>query len=249
MARLVPAAALLLLVAPTAVNAASPPEPAGERVILGFEEAEFGQGDDVSREEKPGRESWFYLLEQDDGFDFAARFESPGATNRAWTWRCRRGPHTEGETALVATVGPVKAERLEASYRRTEFLSDFYPGLRGNFEAHRVMTTFQWLTRADASLRDWSGYDFLRIDVRTEKTPVKLRLALEDEILEPPVMRTYQVPPGKWVTLELDLNQAVRARGLRLDEIANFWLLGRASRRAEVRIDNIRIAKRGAALN
>ena len=75
--------------------------------------------------------------------------------------------------------------------------------------------------------------------------PVELRLALEDDVLEPPVMRVYRIPNGKWVTIELDLNEAVKARGLKLAKIANFWLLGRASERAEVRIDNIRIVRRG----
>ncbi|MHC4403379.1 MAG: hypothetical protein ACYTG0_27285 [Planctomycetota bacterium] len=203
------------------------------------------RGDDVSREEKPGRESWFYLLEQPEGFDFAARFEWPGATNRAWTWRCRPGPHTEGEMALAATVAPPNPRGVEATYRRTGFLSHFYPGIRDSFEAHRVMTTYQWLARADASLRDWSGYDLMRIDVRCDKAKVDLWLALEDDILEPPVMRTYKIPAGKWVTIELDLNEAARARSLRLDKIANFWLLGRASERAEMRIDNVRIVKHG----
>jgi hypothetical protein len=86
-------------------------------------------------EEKPGRESWFYLLEQPEGFDFAARFEWPGATNRAWTWRCRRGPHTEGEMALVARVGPPNPQGLKPTYRQTAFLSHYYPNLRNNFEA------------------------------------------------------------------------------------------------------------------
>ena len=73
---------VLLVVAAGAVEAGTPDEFPAERLILGFEKAELGRGDVVSREEKPGRESWFYLLEQPEGFDFAARFEWPGATNR-----------------------------------------------------------------------------------------------------------------------------------------------------------------------
>jgi hypothetical protein len=46
--------------------------------------------------------SWFYLIDQPEGFDFAARFEVPGETNVAWTWRCRPGEHTEGNLTLVA---------------------------------------------------------------------------------------------------------------------------------------------------
>ena len=240
--------AVLLVLAATAAEAGSFDETTSETVILGFEEKELSQSDEVSREEKPGRENWFYLLEQPEGFDFAARFEWPGATNRAWTWRCRRGAHTEGEMALVATVGPPNPQGLESTYRQTDFLSHFYPNLRGNFEAHRLITSFQWLAKADPALRDWSGYDLMRLDVRCDAVPVELRLALEDEVLEPPVMRVYRIPNGRWVTIELDLNEAVKARGLKLAKIANFWLLGRASGRAEVRIDNIRIAKRGAPL-
>ena len=214
---------------------------------MGFEKKELSQGDEVSREEKPGRESWFYLLEQPEGFDFAARFEWPGATNRAWTWRCRRGTHTEGEMALVATVGPPNPQALKPTYQQTDFLSHYYPNLRGNVEAYRLMTSFQWLARADPALRDWSGYDLMRVDVRCDAVPVELRLALEDDVLEPPVMRVYRIPKGRWVTIELDLNEAVKARGLKLATITNFWLLGRASERAEMRIDNIRIVKRERA--
>ena len=54
-----------------AAEADSPEEDAAEKVILGFEEVELSRGDEVSREEKPGRESCFYLLNKSQGFDFA----------------------------------------------------------------------------------------------------------------------------------------------------------------------------------
>ena len=222
-----------------------------EKLILGFEQAELSRGAYISRQEKPGRESWFYLLEHPEGYDFAARFEWPGETNRAWTWHCRRGERTEGELALVATVAPIDHEGQTATYRRTEFLSYFYPNIRrGLVEARPLMTSFQWLVKARPDLRDWSDYDFLWVDVHCDAGPVKLWLALEDNLLEPPVMRTYEVPAGKWVTLELDLKEAVRVRELNLAEITNFWLMARSSVQAAVRIDNIRIAQRGVpALN
>jgi len=217
-----------------------------QKLIVGFEQAELSQGAHISREEKPGRESWFYLLEQPEGFDFAARFEWPGETNRAWTWHCRPGAHTEGELALVATVGPVNSEKQTATYRRTEFLSYFYPNIRRGFiEARLLMTSFQWLVKARPDLRDWSDYDLLRVDVHPQGAPVKLWLALEDNVLEPPVMRTYEIPADKWVTLELDLKEAQRVRELDLAKITNFWLMAWSSVRATVRIDNIRIAKHG----
>ena len=46
-----------------------------EKLIVGFEQEELSRGSYISRQEKPGRESWFYLLERPEGFDFAARFE------------------------------------------------------------------------------------------------------------------------------------------------------------------------------
>lgn len=232
-------------VAPVAAQP-SPPGGAGARkLILGFEKAELARGPAISREEKPGRESWFYLLDRPAGFDFAARFEWPGATNRAWTWRCRSGAHTEGELALVARVAPANPEKLESTFRQTDFLSHFYPGLRGNREAYRLLTTFQWLAKADPGLRDWSGYDRLRVDVRCDAAAVDLWLAVEDDVVEPPVVRTYRLPAARWATLELDLSEAVRTRKLDLARMANFWLLGRAQVRAEIHIDNIRIVKRG----
>lgn len=232
---------IVLLASAAGLAAGDTPD---ESVILGFERAELGRGDEVSLEEKPGRESWFYLLEREEGFDFAARFEWPGATNRAWTWRCRPGLRTEGEMALAVAVGPANPRKKKATYRQTEFLSRFYPNTRESFEAHRLMTSFQWLAKADPALRDWSGYERLWVDVCCETT-AELWLAVEDDVIEPPVMRTFKIPSKKWVTLEVDLGDAARTRGLDLRKIANFWLLGRAPRRVEMRVDNVRIVKRG----
>ena len=212
--------AMFLLHAPAALAVSSGP---AEKLILGFEQAELSQGAYISREEKPGRESWFYLLEQPEGFDFAARFEWPGETNRAWTWHCRPGAHTEGELALVANVAPADREEQAATYRQTEFLSYFYPNIRRGFvEARLLMTSFQWLVKARPDLRDWSDYDLLWVDVHSDAAPVKLWLALEDNLLEPPVMRTYKIPADKWVTIELDLKEAMRIRELDLAKITNF---------------------------
>jgi len=236
-------AGMFFLLSPQTWSASSNQD---QKLILGFEESELSRGAYISRQEKPGRESWFYLLEQSEGFDFAARFEWPGETNRAWTWHCRPGAHTEGELALVATVAPADRDKRTATYRQTEFLSYFYPNVRRGFvEARLLMTSFQWLVKARPDLRDWSDYDLLWVDVRCDAGPVELWLALEDNLLEPPVMRTYKIPAGKWVTVELDLKEAKRVRELDLAKITNFWLMARASARAPVRIDNIRIVKQG----
>jgi len=130
-------------------------------------------------------------------------------------------------------------------------LSHYYPSVTNNnfrnVEAWMVMTTFSWLPRAGPDLKNWSGYDRLWIDVRCDAAPVDVWLAVEDHVLEPPVMRTYRVPPGRWGTLELDLKEAARARGLDLARISNFWLLGRAPSRTEMRVDNVRVARENAS--
>ncbi|MBL7189009.1 MAG: hypothetical protein ISS70_22005 [Phycisphaerae bacterium] len=237
--------AMFLLHSPAALAVSSRP---AEKLIMGFEQAELSRGAYISREEKPGHDSWFYLLEQSEGLDFAARFEWPGETNRAWTWHCRPGAHSEGELALVTDVAPADRDKATATYRQTEFRSYFYPNIRRGFvEARLLMTSFQWLVKARPDLRDWSGYDLLRIDVHSDAAPVKLWLALEDNVIEPPVMRTYQIPADKWVTLELDLREAEHVRELDLAKITNFWLMARSSVRATLRIDNIRIARQGTS--
>ena len=236
-------AGMFLFYAPCAMSA---PSNQSQKLILGFEETELSRGAHISRQEKPGRQSWFYLLERPEGFDFAARFEWPGGTNRAWTWHCRPGAHTEGELALVTTVAPVNTEKQTATYHRTEFLSYFYPNIRrGLVEARPLMTSFQWLVKARPDLRDFSGYDLLRVDLHCDAAPIELWLALEDNVLEPPVMRTYKIPEKKWVTVEFDLKEASRIRELDLTRITNFWLMAKSSVRTTVRIDNIRIVKQG----
>ncbi len=230
---------VLFLQTPLARAASRP----AEKLILGFEKEELIVGEEIAYDENPSR-CWFYLLEGTEGFDFAARFEWPGGRNRAWTWLCRKGEHTEGELALVTTARPANPKGLEASFVQTDFLSQYYPSARDRFEAELLMTTFQWLSKSRPQLRDWSGYERLLMDVRCEEASVEVWLAVEDDIMEPPVVRKFNAPKGKWVTLEVDLKKAVEVRQMDLSKITNFWLMGRAPVRTTVRIDNIRIAKR-----
>ena len=237
--------AIGMAVAPLVCCAARAREPDqnSQKLILGFEKEELLRTEWTSREEKPGK-TWFYLLDRPQGFDFVARFEAPGQTNRAWTWACRPGEHTQGELALAASVGPPNPDNTPPTYRQTDFLSYYYPSLKRQ-EAYQLISTFQWFAKGRPELRDWRGYDLLRIDARSDGSPVELRLAVEDDIIEPPVVTTYCLLQGRWMTIELDLGSAVRARELDLSRMADFWLLGLAQRRATVRLDNVRLAKRG----
>lgn len=240
---LVPAALVAIGGICWAAGATSGP---AEKLLLGFEEDELAATHFVGREVKKGRESWFYLIDKPGGFDFSARFEWPSEVNTFWSWPCRSGEHTEGKLAMVAAIGPANPDNQECTFERTDFLSRYYPSLRNSFQARPIMTTFQWLSKGRPDLKDWSGYDLFRIDVRCQGQPAKIRLALEDDVIEPPVMRVFELPADEWVTLELDLAAAAQARGLDLKRIANFWLMGVSSQRAELRIDNIRIARKDA---
>ena len=48
-----------------------------EKLILGFEETELKKGAYISTEEKAGRESWFYLLEQSEGLILRLALSGP----------------------------------------------------------------------------------------------------------------------------------------------------------------------------
>jgi hypothetical protein len=65
---------------------------------------------------------------------------------------------------------------------------------------------------------DWSGYARLRLDVKSTACPIRLQVMLEDEMIAPHVTRTYEVPEGKWVTLEFDLAEAAKLREVALGE-------------------------------
>ena len=110
---------------------------------------------------------------------------------------------------------------------------------------------------------DWSGYDRLRIDVKSTGCPIRLRLMLEDELTSPHLTRDYQVPAAKWVTLEFDLAAAaklhevklsgeagqeagdgkvLKARLLNLAKMANILLrVEQADKQTDVLLDNIRL--------
>ena len=202
------------------------------RLIVGFETEELVA--------KKGR-SWCELKRLEDGCDFWANFEF-GVGDRVWTWQCRKGDCTEGTQALVGSVQPSSAQ---VSFRQTPFQQRYYPVLRKNAaEASVILNTFQWLAFTKPTLQDWSDYDLLWIDLKTDR-PLKVWLTLEDETIEPPVVRIFDVPVDKWVTLELDLKAAERIRGLDLTEITNIYLLGKTGEAAGVRVDNVRIVRKG----
>jgi hypothetical protein len=97
---------------------------------------------------------------------------------------------------------------------------------------------------------DWSEYDLLRLDVFSEKTAVTVGVVLEDEEIEPPVVRNIRCEPEKWVTVEIDLRAAERSRGLDLKHLVELTVSPFGGKRNSfVWIDNLRLAKRDSAVS
>jgi hypothetical protein len=114
--------------------------------------------------------------------------------------------------------------------------------------AGRVLGTWGWFRKAFGA--DWSGYDMLRIDVRTSGPTVRLRVEVEDESFPIPMVRIFKVPGGKWVTLEVDLVVFAKAHLLDLPKMAQLTVLAverlDGERPFKIWLDNVRLAKRDA---
>ena len=98
---------------------------------------------------------------------------------------------------------------------------------------------------------DWSSYAYLRFDTKSDAAR-SLRVIIEDEEIEPPVVSVVQVPEGEWVTAEVNLQDAVSKRDLDLTRIVNLTILvetgyhHRQSADGVLLVDNIRIGRKGS---
>jgi len=98
----------------------------------------------------------------------------------------------------------------------------------------------------EALPRDWRGYSFLRMDVKSETGGLSLRMAFEDLQIAPPVEKRFVVPAGAWHTLELDLDKAAEERKVDLGGIVNFWAyVEEVAQPGTILVDNVRLSKRG----
>ncbi|MFH0920722.1 MAG: T9SS type A sorting domain-containing protein [Fibrobacterota bacterium] len=117
---------------------------------------------------------------------------------------------------------------------------------------------------------DWSGYDRLRIDVKSTVDSCVLWLQLQDELTSPFIVRQYRVPANQWVTLEFNLADAaqeikvplssagatdwgvdtLKGRILNLSHMANFYVNAvrfYGLHAQHVVLDNMRLLKPGVA--
>lgn len=181
-------------------------------------------------------------------------------------FRIRKGDASEGAWAFEF---PISKDLWERDQISGQFLVlGFKPGLYQSnavfnprpqklqadgikhLVSHDIFTTYhvseginsEWFSKLPAG-RNWSAYSKFQVDFKTGADAV-LRIAVEDEEISPPAERRFKIPAGRWVTAELDLDAAVKARGLNKAKMANFWVyLEETSEPTTLLMDNMRLVK------
>ncbi|MFH1023191.1 MAG: sialidase family protein [Planctomycetota bacterium] len=152
---------------------------------------------------KPGKDpnGHFWGL-QDDG---SYRWSTMGGARG----RVVKGEATQGEWALAHAIANNNQLGWVNAGDRNEWLRHTHGSLAkwaGHFQ--------KWFPT------DWSGYGRLRMDFKSAKAAVRVRVILYDEIALPPAVRVFPVPPGDWVTLDFDLAGASKLHEMNLSEEA-----------------------------
>ncbi len=146
---------------------------------------------------------------------------------------------SQGKTAYAAKHRD-RYKFLNAGKKKPSFYMTWRSG--------RVFRTLGWFHKVFPA--DWSGYDLLRMDYRTDGPAVKVRLEAEDMFCSFPAAQVFEVPGGKWVTIEMDLGKAAAERRMDLKRMTHLLLMVVARLDGEGEftsyLDNIRLAKRGA---
>jgi len=226
-------------------------EPARERLLLGFEADEITQM--IERLAKEKIEVTRTPSEPSGGGEQATVGMSPWVGFRDWS--LRRGEASQGQwamtlrpTTLSVWTGPRPGPKLDEVDR-------FY----GLYERSTGVFNIAGVLRKVLP-EDWSHFDRLRFDVLISGAPQTVYVAMEDEDIMPPVVRSVLVEPGKWTTVEVDLKAAVKQRGLDLKSMATLrigFTLGdredgaKRARRSDAAptalLDNLRLCGQNAA--
>ncbi|MGQ9663362.1 MAG: sialidase family protein, partial [Kiritimatiellia bacterium] len=94
---------------------------------------------------------------------------------------------------------------------------------------------------------NWTGFARLWFDAKTSDAAATLTLALRDEYCPLAISRTWELAPGKWVTLEFDLEGAASAGLLDLSCITDVRLMvQQIAGPTTIFVDNFRLATLGA---
>ena len=241
------AVAVLAFLMALPLGSAAAEKPArGERLLLGFEADEIRRiAADMGIPPPPKKPRFFMSLkEADGGLDLRHHYI-------LGTWRVRPGECSQGALSLAISASGYPFKDRIQRYRHVPPVRlppaplPYYQGM-GVDGGYRLVFRTAGLFRTIFPA-DWSGYDLLRLDVRGEGVRQTFRIVLEDEEVEPPVVRNMTVEPGKWTTLEIDLQEAVKVRGLDLRRMAAFYVIVSEGRPVRARLDNIRLCRRGTA--
>jgi hypothetical protein len=134
-------------------------------------------------------------------------------TGGGMTGQLAKGDTTQGEYAMVRHIPRAGGRRdYSLSYLNKETTKESILRRMG-----LLLNTFG--TFRDFYRQDWSGYARLRLDIKSEGAPIRLRVEIEDSVIAPPLKRIYQIPADKWVSVEFDLADAARLREVELSEV------------------------------
>jgi hypothetical protein len=185
-----------------AVCAERPPR---EQSLLGFEADEIGQM--IERLAKEKIEVKRTPPQVSGEVQHVTVGMSPWVGFRDWS--LRRGQASQGQwamelrpTTLSVWTGPRPGPKLDEIDR----FYGLYERSVGVFNVAGVLRKVM--------PEDWSHFERLRFDVLIKGAPQTVHVAMEDEDIVPPVVRSVLVEPGKWTTVEVDLKAAAEERGL-----------------------------------
>jgi hypothetical protein len=139
-------------------------------------------------------------------------------------WRLYKGNASQGEFSVglnfarkpnVRQLDGFSLKPTEEFVNRDAVIHYF-----GMFTDHGSLFSTTGIHHVIAS-RDWSDYDLLRMDVYAEDLTLEYHVSFEDEEILPPIVRSMTAPPGKWITLEVDLRASEKARGVDLSKITS----------------------------
>jgi len=208
-----------------------------EKLLMGFEKADV----EKLKELKKVKHHWIHnVKEVQDGWD--VKFTSGYSPQPLLI---RKSDATEGQYSVLSKAYRGNPYGKRKNYKDIKHLApDVYryyrwtPFWRISFGPYRFFRKFIEY--------DWSGHSFFRFDVKSAADKLSIRVMIEDEDIDPPIMRIVEIPKGKWVTVEVDLDKAVKIRGLDLKKILNFCILVEETSGGKFSLDNIRIGKKGS---
>jgi len=169
-------------------------------------------------------------------------------------WKLQRGNASDGQWAMVLKPTKLWAWNAYKLRPRPQLVNaDKYYGLYQRYDSFNAPGVFRKIFPAD-----WSKHDCLRFDVMVQGAAQTIHVAMEDEFIAPPVVRSVVVQPGKWTTVEVNLEAARQQRGLNRKQMATLRIgctvenneetareIRRTGKPVMMLLDNLRLAHAG----